>query len=389
MRLARAILLPAVVLGALSHARADRVRVATYNVHDVRAADVADGSNARLRSLALVIQTIRPDVLFLNEIETNPEKPRENAERFAEHYLAVPQGEGLPALRYRVYAAPVNTGVHSGFDLDCDGQADPRAEGRKFGGDCLGYGEFPGQYGMALLVREGLTIDLDRVRTFRGFLWKDMPGALLPTTGPDSTEAWYSDEALDVFPLSSKSHWDVPVVLEDGGVLHVLCSHPTPPVFDGPEDRNGNRNHDEIRFWREYLWRASWIRDDAGRTGALAPDAHAVIVGDLNADPHAGDSLHDPIGSWLLDCPRVSTAEPPRSATPVERLDDTDTSSFRLRVDYVLPTAGVRVIASGVWRSNADNPPGVGAAPNLPEKPPSDHFPVWADLDVPAPRPSR
>ncbi|MDQ3106173.1 MAG: GAF domain-containing protein, partial [Actinomycetota bacterium] len=57
----------------------------------------------------------------------------------------------------------------------------------------------------------------------------------------------YSQAERDVLRLSSKSHWDV--TLNIGGTLvHALVSHPTPPVFDGTEDRNGKRNHDEIRF---------------------------------------------------------------------------------------------------------------------------------------------
>ena len=54
--------------------------------------------------------------------------------------------------------------------------------------------------------------------------------------------------------------------------VHFLVSHPTPPVFDGPEDRNGTRNHDEIRFWADYIRRGRRSRytyDDAGRRGGL------------------------------------------------------------------------------------------------------------------------
>ena len=55
-------------------------------------------------------------------------------------------------------------------------------------------------------------IDADDVRTFQHFLWKDMPGALLPDDPNTAAPAdWYSPEELDVFRLSSKSHWDVPV----------------------------------------------------------------------------------------------------------------------------------------------------------------------------------
>jgi hypothetical protein len=35
--------------------------------------------------------------------------------------------------------------------------------------------------------------------------------------------------------------------------VHFLVSHSTLPVFDGPEDRNGRRNFDEIRFWADYI----------------------------------------------------------------------------------------------------------------------------------------
>ena len=63
---------------------------------------------------------------------------------------------------------------------------------------------------------------------------------------------WYNADELAIFPLSSKSHWDVPIDI-DGTVVHFLVSHPTPPVFDGPEDRNGTRNADEIRLWADYI----------------------------------------------------------------------------------------------------------------------------------------
>ena len=85
-----------------------------------------------------------------------------------------------------------------------------------------------------------------------------MPGNLIPA-------GFYDPEELDVFRLSSKNHVDVPVKI-DNGTVHFLVSHPTPPVFDGPEDRNGTRNHDEIRFWADYVdpARSGYIYDDDG-----------------------------------------------------------------------------------------------------------------------------
>ena len=168
---------------------------------------------------------------------------------------------GAEPIRYdHLFIAPSNTGIPSGFDLNNNGV---------IGGpdDAFGFGFFPGQFGMLVLSQH--PIDTADIRTFQHFLWKDMPGALLPDDPATPAPAdWYSAEELDVFRLSSKSHWDVPILV-DGKTVHFLVSHPTPPVFDGPEDRNGTRNFDEIRFWADYITpgtSARYIYDDEGQS---------------------------------------------------------------------------------------------------------------------------
>lgn len=364
------------------------LRVATFNLEDVRTEALMRDDDPRLCALAEVIQRIRPNILLLNEIAYDvPGAPNvaaeaeagQNGRRFAEHYLAVPQAEGLRGLRFTAFMAPTNTGMPSGFDLDRSGEVvsefpEPEgtgqtAEGRAFGGDCWGFGTFPGQYGMALLVDSRLTIKTEDVRTFRLLPWSYMPGAFLPRD-PETREPWYDEEELGLFRLSSKSHWDVPVVLPNGRVVHLLCSHPTPPAFDGPEMRNKRRNFDEIRFWADYIADEPYIVDDTNRPGGLGRGAAFVILGDLNADPDEGSSFKDPIERFLLSNPRIEAGSVPRSDIAIEGLDDDDTSGFRLRVDYVLPSRGVAVLGSGVWREIP------GSRPEFP----SDHFPVWADL---------
>ena len=181
------------------------------------------------------------------------------------------------------YIAPTNTGVPSGFDLDNDGTV---------GGpdDAFGFGDFEGQFGMVVLSR--FPIVADGVRTFQNLLWTSMPGARLPDDPATPEPAdFYSPEELAVLRLSSTSHWDVPVYV-DGRIVHVLAAHPTTPVLDGPENRNGLRNADEIRFWADYVaGDAAWIVDDAGVSGGLTSDSEFVIVGDMNSDPVDGDSV--------------------------------------------------------------------------------------------------
>ena len=232
--------------------------------------------------MAEVIQRVRPDVLLINEFDFDAEGLA--ARLFQQNYLSVGHNGAWPiAYRYR-FVALSNTGIPSGFDLDNNGAV---------GGlnDAFGFGAYPGQFGMAVYSR--YPILRHHVRTFQHFLWKDMPGALLPDDPATPAPAdWYSAEELAVFRLSSKSHWDVPVLV-GGKVIHTLVSHPTPPVFDGPEDRNGTRNHDEIRFWADYVLssRSGYIYDDDGKRGGLEPGARFVIMGDQNADPFDGDSV--------------------------------------------------------------------------------------------------
>ena len=163
-----------------------------------------------------------------------------------------------------------NTGVPSGQDLNGDGRTGGPA-------DAFGFGTFRGQFAMALVSR--FPIDKANAQNFTDLLWKDFEGGDKPTN-PDGS-VFPSKAAMDIMRLSSKGHWDVPISLPDGRVLRVLASHPTPPVFDGPEDRNGKRNRDEILFWNNYLKIEDNVKNE-----------RFVIVGDLNADPFDGDGNH-------------------------------------------------------------------------------------------------
>ena len=177
-----------------------------------------------------------------------------------------------------------------------------------------------------------------------------------------------------------------------------------PPVFDGPEDRNGRRNHDEIRFWADYVTpgAAGYIHDDQGRRGGLRPGASFVIAGDLNADPLDGDSVPG-AAQQVLDLPRVVTDVTPESDGAVEAserqggtnvdhrgdprfdtADFADTEPGNLRVDYVLPSRPLRILDAAVFWPRADDPLFrlVGDFPF----PSSDHRLVWVDVAVPAGR---
>jgi endonuclease/exonuclease/phosphatase family metal-dependent hydrolase len=369
---------------AMTEKPSSTLRLATYNTSlygDTDGAVIArlEAGDPAARKIAAVIQRVRPDLLLLNEFDYDA--AGRQADLFQREYLEKPQAGGAPIHYAYRYLAPVNTGVPSGLDLDHDGKVGG-------GNDAWGFGLHPGQYGMLVLSR--FPIDTAHGRTFRELRWAALPGAMKPVD-PATGQPWYPDAQWRQLRLSSKSHWDVPVQ-SPLGTLHFLVHHPTPPVFDGPDDHNGARNHDEIRLWAEYVANehTEWLCDDAGRCGGLPAGERFVIAGDHNADPVDGDGTGQPINQ-LLHHPRVLKYPAPRSegaaaaaarvggGNATQRGDPAeDTGEFgpkvgNLRLDYLLPSADLRVRAGGVFWPK----PGEPGAEWIDA---SDHHLVWLDL---------
>ncbi|MCG6133882.1 MAG: phytase [Nostoc sp. LLA-1] len=360
--------------------------------------DLSTPDNPQAQAVAEIIQRNHPDVLLINEFDYFTENPTQAVQLFLENYLAVSQNGVTPVEYPYFYIAPSNTGIPSGFDLDNNGVVVTTPGAPGYGNDAFGFGDYPGQYGMLLLSK--YPIDTENVRTFQNFLWQDMPDSLLSAIAlPDSDTPWYSPEEQEILRLSSKSHWDIPIQV-NGEIIHVLASHPTPPVFDGPEDRNGKRNHDEIRFWVDYITpeQGDYIYDDLDQLGGLTPGSRFVIMGDQNADPFDGDSFDNAI-LQLLQNPDVNTNFIPSSAGGVQQsalqgginllhqgnpafdtADFADTQPGNLRADYVLPNADLQISNSGVfWPVNTD--PNFSLVGTFPF-PSSDHRLVWVDVQA-------
>lgn len=346
-------------------ARAD-IRIATFAADLSRKGpgllvrDLASGKDAGIEAALDIIATVAPDILVLTRIDHD-----------ADHVAL-----GLLQRRLRdrgvdyphVFAAEPNSGMATGVDLDGDGRrGTPR--------DAQGYGRFRGARGMAVLSR--FPILRDGVRDFSALLWKDLPtDGLAPPPFP-------SEAARAVQRLSSTAHWIVPVAVDDRHVLYILAFSATAPVFDGPEDRNGIRNRDEIRLWTRVL--------DGHAPDGLALPEPFVIAGLANLDPFDGEGRHEAIRA-LLHHPRVQDPRPrsegaaadPDAAQGGNRGDPAlDTAGWpgrdgpgNLRLDYVLPSRQLRVTGSGVYWPMTS--PGARAARLA-----APHRLVWVDVAFP------
>ncbi|MBQ4810909.1 endonuclease/exonuclease/phosphatase family protein [Pseudoalteromonas luteoviolacea] len=359
------------------------IRIATFNVSMEATnynndADIDVSGNAltnalksgkiqQINNIAQIIQRTRPDVILLNEFDYIAD-PKQGIELFKKAYLEVPQN-GFASIEYPyVYLAPVNTGVKTHLS----GKASRLTH--------FGFGKYPGQYGMVLLSR--YPIDTNQVRTFQNFLWKDMPNNLMPVD--DKGGSWFGEQAHEIMRLSSKSHWDIPVNVCDKQI-NVLASHPTPPVFDGPEDRNGRRNHDEIRLWKDYISDLGngYLYDDKGQRGGISNQSF-VILGDLNASAVDGDAHPNAINQ-LLKHKRINSYAAPESLggkfnKPENVNGSTHTAHWGMRADYVLPSADLTVLNSGVfWPKEGSE----GAELVANRGASSDHRLVWVDIKLP------
>ena len=366
------------------------VRIATFNVSmdatnyieqdqsplgNELQSNLRNGEHQQIKNIAEIIQQLRPDIIILNEFDYSKQSATD-VQNFIKHYLKESQTNSKPIDYPYFYNAPVNTGVDSGLDLDKDGIA----SGTK--GDAFGFGLFPGHYGMLVLSK--YPIQFEQIRTFQHFLWKDMPNHLLATIKDENGQPYYSQQAQQILRLSSKSHWDIPVKIGNR-TIHLLASHPTPPVFDGPENRNGKRNHDEIRFWTDYLSgseQSAYIYDDNRKSGGFNGDDF-VIAGDLNASPDEGDGIKSGI-QGLLEHSLVNASFVPQSDGGSVNTPDTPhsaqhTAAWAMRADYVLPSTSLDVTESGVFWPKQDDPLHRLIKDRQSS---SDHRLVWVDIIV-------
>jgi len=323
--------------------------------------DIRSEKDPQIAAVVKVIASVSPDILLINgfDYDLNGIALAAFTDRLQNAGASYPYH----------FALRPNTGLRTGLDLDGDGRTEtPR--------DSQGYGVFSGQNGMAIISK--LPIIADNALDFSAMRWLDLPGAHLPQRGG---KPFPSVEAQAIQRLSTTGHWVVPVRLAGGTILRVLAFHATPPVFDGPEDRNGLRNADEIRFWQVYL---------NGGLQAQSPEPPFVILGDANLDPIDGQGRHEAIVSLLQDT-RLQDPKPTSEGGIIASRQQAgvnlshrgdpamDTSDFpdspgpgNLRLDYVLPSADLRVTGAGVFW-----PPEDGDVAKA-----SRHRLVWVDVVV-------
>ncbi len=354
---------PAAFALAAPAAFAKDITIATYDVGLTRSGPgitlqhLTRGDDPQVEAEIAVIAHLDADVLLLTGIDYDYD------------------GAALAALQKRLGAVQVvypdalalqpNTGIPTWLDLNHDGLlSGPR--------DAQAYGRFAGQDGMAILSR--LPIDRAQIVNLTELLWKDLPGAHLP---PDMT----SPETL-LQRLSTSGHYVVPVTYAAGRSLKLMVWAATPPMFDGPEDRNGRRNADEAALWLHLLAGDLPQGPDATYPPPAAP---YVLMGEPNTDPADGDGRHEALQA-LLSSPHLQDPQPKGTSGHIDAGQHGDPAldtalvgktPIGLRLDVILPSIDITVRQAGVmWPADSDPFAATLALA-------SPHRPVWAKLTLP------
>lgn len=277
--------------------------------------DIERGKDKDIAAALETIQHADADVLVLQGLDWDLENRALTA-------LATRLAEAQSPYPHRLGLRP-NRGTQSGLDLNSNGRiGDPQ--------DAIGYGLFTGANGLAVLSRH--PIDRSAVTDFSRFLWADLPDALLPY--PGMPESLPRD-----MPLSTTSHALVPIDTVAHGRLTLGVFGATTPVFDGAEDRNGRRNHDEVTFWAQFL---------DGNLPAQAPPGF-LLAGNANLDPTRGDGRRAAI-TRLLSHPNLQDPAP-EGDLGIATVDFGSDSAGALRVAYLLPDQSWQIDGSGMITS--------------------------------------
>ena len=350
----------------------------TTNIDSNELTYALESDHPQIRNIAEIIQRVNPDIILLNEFD-RVDDSTSNIHSFINKYLRKSQHNQQTINYPYFYQGAVNTGVKVDSDLNHDGNRNQLPV------DAHGFGYFIGHFGMVLLSK--YPIDEKAIRTFQKFKWHDMPNALKPIN-PETNKSWYTNKTWQALRLSSKSHWDIPIQINDK-TIHILASHPTPPVFDGIENRNGNRNHDEIRFWFDYIntEKGAYIYDDNNKKGALKAGQRFIIMGDQNASSVEGDAIMTKKSQGiiaLLNSDKIQDSLPKSIGGQNHSNENINsmhhTAYWGMRADYVLPsTVGFTIKKSGVFwpQKNEDTYRLIKD-----RQASSDHRLVWVDVEL-------
>lgn len=377
-----------------------RVRVFHYNIKELSSEKIRT-DDPQFEAVREVLAMRDFDILSVNEIQYDlPGVPTakfttrgKNLELFARK-----MNRGLENWNQSFHIA--NTGLAARKLKNGNYPDDPSLASHRALADQVNFGVFPAQYSTGMLTRYPIKSEL----VIRELEWKSFnPNAPLADFRTGDGKALPLDMAL-----FDKNFSDVTLDVE-GRELHVILLHAVPSFhFGNPKSPNYERNRDQLRFLEWYVTGKTDFETPLTEVKPLGPGANYVIVGDLNA------SYLDPKNPGGEVLRRLSTKAKmwPKDPSYTNEGAGFAESPFRLMLDYIFVSPEIKLRQGAILLSNTPRrqlgcEAGKGGEQAAKSevlvsyqvkgqsckaivseldhrlKMASDHFPIWAELELP------
>ncbi len=374
-----------------------KINIFHYNIKELDSLKLRDPSNKQIAAVKEIVSKFEFDIFSVNEIQYDlPMVPNKSLTTTGQNIKILAKNLGLSDFNAVFY--PANTGMKASRGPHGNYVEDFKSKGARQFADPVNFGLFPGQYSTAALIKNNIKIlDSKNIQTIE---WKEF--------NPSIDLNKYTDGNGAPLPQSTKlfdkNFTDI-IAEKDGFKFHIILLHTVPAFhFGNKKSPNYDRNADQLRFLEWYLTQETSFKVEDIEIEPLAKDTPYIAIGDWNTEllnkTNPGSavlrSLKEKSQFWMKEPLPVSNEG--HSFTP---------KRLKLQLDYIAVSNHFNVLDSGVYRpeenrkelgcdkvSSGDNIRSYTIKESdktcfasfnedfLTTKQASDHFPVWANLEV-------
>ncbi|WP_372654178.1 endonuclease/exonuclease/phosphatase family protein [Halobacteriovorax sp.] len=374
-----------------------KINIFHYNIKELDSLKLRDSSNKQLAAVKEIVSKFEFDIFSVNEIQYDlPMIPNKSLTSTGQNIKLLAKSLGLENFSAIFY--PANTGMKASRDPHGNYVESFKATGARKYADPVNFGLYPGQYSTAALIKSDIKIlDSKNIQTIK---WKDFNPSIDLKKYTDGNGAPLPESTK----LFDKNFTDI-LAEKNGFKFHIILLHTVPAFhFGNKKSPNYERNADQLRFLEWYLTQETSFKVEGIEIDPLPKDTPYIAIGDWNTEltnkTNPGSavlrSLKEKSQFWMKEPLTISNEGP--SFTP---------KRLQLQLDYITVSNHFNILESGVYRPNEERKElgcdKVSSGENirsytikdsgktcfasfnkdfLNSKQASDHFPIWAKLEV-------
>lgn len=372
------------------------LKVVHYNIKELDSIKLNSDSK-QLDSVKNILDRFEVDILSINEIQYDmPNVPNTKFQTTGKNLETLAKKLGLR--NFTSILGPANTGMNALKKKDGTYYENFKDRNSRSFADPVNFGIVPGQYSTGALLENKIKV-LD-VKIFSKIKWKDFNPKAKITRFTDSNGKKLS-EKMELF---DKNFTDI-LAEKDNKRFHIILLHTVPAFhFGNKKSPNYDRNADQLRFLEWYLTGSTDIEVGKMNITQLTSTDRYVAIGDWNTElsnnKNPGSqvlrSLKKKIHFWLKS--PIGFTNESGSFAP---------KRLKLQLDYIAFSKHFKIKKSGIYhpkeerrelgclvkhtgesvRSYFDKKKSKTCYASFSKdflklKEASDHFPIWANLDL-------